>query len=71
MSLVKEPIWNVTCHPSHIWCDWYFDDADGAWQSACEGSFVFDEGDPKGNDFNYCPKCGKTISVFVPEDDES
>jgi hypothetical protein len=31
------------------------------WYGECGAIFMFNEGNPKENDFNFCHKCGKKI----------
>ena len=42
-------------------CEWW--DEDGVWASSCGIAFVFNEGDPAENKFNFCYNCGKPIRV--------
>lgn len=41
-------------------CLWT-EDLDGAWDTACDNRFEFNEGGPEENDFAFCPYCGKEI----------
>ena len=52
-------------------CEWW--DEDGVWASSCGVAFVFNEGDPKENEFNFCYRCGKRIEVkpVVGDEDEA
>lgn len=33
----------------------------GIWETECGHSFVLDEGNPKENEMNYCPFCGRPL----------
>ena len=47
-------------------CKWT-EDTDGYWRSECGDAFVFNEGTPPENGFNFCCFCGKEISVIREE----
>lgn len=42
-------------------CTWT-EDEDGNWWTACDNGFVFEEGGPVHNHFNFCPYCGGTLA---------
>lgn len=46
-----------------IYCDWEQDDPseDETWETACGNLYILLEGTPKGNDYNFCPGCGRHI----------
>ena len=43
-------------------CEWSEDD-DGVWETGCLNKFVFNDGGPPENDFEFCPYCGKQLKV--------
>ena len=46
-------------------CEWKADE-DGLWQcSECDIAWTFTDGGPEENELNYCPKCGRRLSVSV------
>jgi len=51
---------NATAQPVSEGCKWSFDD-DGYWESACGGSWVFNDGGPIENECNFCQKCGGKV----------
>ena len=52
-------------------CEWK-EDEDDIWQcSNCTMAWVFDDGDPKENNVNYCPQCGRKIANIIPYVEET
>jgi len=58
-------------------CEWESEDDDGTfssdWQTGCNNIFEFSEGNPKDNNFKFCPFCGKEIviiSSIIDEEEE-
>ena len=47
------------------YCMWrYLEDWTGSyWETSCNNKFQFINGSIEGNDFKYCPYCGKEIMV--------
>jgi len=43
-------------------CEWK-QDQDGNWDTGCKNAFIFTDGGPWENGFNFCPYCGKRIGV--------
>lgn len=58
----------VVCNKNHLHqsvvikipCEWNGCD-DGYYSTSCNKSFIFTESDCEGNDFKYCPYCGREI----------
>jgi hypothetical protein len=52
-------------------CTWTLDDWEWEyWETACDYSFMFNHESPdrlEGNEFVYCPKCGKVIVWARPD----
>ena len=50
------------------YCMWrYLEDWTGSyWETSCNNKFQFINGSIEGNDFKYCPYCGKEIAVEFP-----
>lgn len=47
-----------------------YDEDRGAWEcSECNNLLVLNDGNPKDNEFEYCPYCGKKISKIVETED--
>jgi len=48
-------------------CTWtQNDDQDSSlWHASCDMDWVFEESSPLEEDFSFCPKCGKRISIVV------
>ncbi len=44
-------------------CEWYFDEIDGCWQTACKQAFVLNDGTPAENSMKYCCYCGGSLFV--------
>lgn len=42
-------------------CQWADHETEG-WQTACGEAFVFIDGGPKENKFQFCPYCGRKVS---------
>lgn len=42
-------------------CEWKYDDIDNFYAASCGRSFCFTDEGVKGNEFVYCPYCGKKI----------
>ena len=38
--------------------------------SNCNEEWVFEDGTPKDNSYNYCPKCGAKIKEVIELDEE-
>ena len=36
-------------------------DVDGVYKTGCDNMFTIMEGNPKANNFKYCPYCGKAL----------
>lgn len=51
---------NATAQPVSNGCKWSFDD-DGYWKSACGITWVFNDGGPIENEYNFCQKCGGKV----------
>ena len=54
-------------------CEWV-ESEEGVWDTSCEETFVFEEGDPEENNSRYCCYCGKPIKAvpFVyPTEEET
>jgi hypothetical protein len=52
-------------------CEWRFDvEMDHEmWNTSCGEAFCFTEGDPKENDYKFCPGCGKELKeIRTPEE---
>ena len=46
-----------------VWSEEYYGDYGCYWTTECGNSFEFtDGGKPSGNEFGYCPYCGKPIA---------
>jgi len=43
-------------------CVWR-EDEDGSWWSDCDNGFIFNDAGPHENKFEFCPYCGKEITV--------
>ena len=41
-------------------CEWT-EDSDGTWNTDCKNAFVFNDGKPKDNGFNFCCYCGNEL----------
>ena len=41
-------------------CKWTYD-TDGYWEGECGIAWCLEDEDPKGNEMNFCPKCGKPL----------
>jgi hypothetical protein len=56
-------------------CEWTQDDPDDEdcriWNGDCGIMWQFEDGTPKENDMNFCPKCGKQlVEIKTPESEE-
>lgn len=51
-------------------CNWRVtDDWDTpVWETSCGESFVFSEGGPTENSFNFCHSCGKRLVIVEPQE---
>lgn len=48
-------------------CSWWKDMADwdgNTWEADCGACWVFIDEGPAQNEMNYCPKCGRKVSVL-------
>ena len=44
-------------------CSFTYDNEDNTWKcSKCDLVWQFGDGNPKDNNMNYCPQCGRRIS---------
>ena len=43
-------------------CLWT-EDKDSVWETTCGHSFIFNDGGPHDNEFEFCPYCGQRIRV--------
>lgn len=50
-------------------CVWE-EDAEGIFHTACNESHEFYEDGPEGNNYRFCPYCGKTLKEIPFEDQE-
>jgi hypothetical protein len=48
--------------PMETNCRWKEDD-DGVWETACQHAFVFSDGSPAQNGFEFCPYCGGKLVI--------
>ena len=66
-GLSPEEITGRTCE--------YSEDEDGTWScSECPTEWTFTDGGPEDNCVNYCPECGRKVTVWikhVEDEDES
>jgi len=55
-----------------IWTDLEQSNSDwaGQYETTCDNMFLFSEGDPDANGFNFCPFCGERIEQFKGESPE-
>jgi len=44
-----------------IWKEENGVDSDGTYITSCDNMFTIIEGNPKDNNFKYCPYCGKAL----------
>ena len=42
-------------------CRWV-EDWEGAWDTDCDNRFLFNEGGPCEDSFDFCPYCGKKLA---------
>jgi hypothetical protein len=42
-------------------CVWKEDQFEGGWDGSCGIKWWLDYGNPKENEMNFCPRCGKRI----------
>lgn len=45
-------------------CLWTQDE-DSNWHTGCGEIFIFDDGTPRDNKFNFCHCCGKKLTLLV------
>ena len=52
-------------------CYWYVDCGGDYYDTSCNYSFTFNDGNCEENQFKFCPKCGGTITEVddSPEED--
>lgn len=50
-------------------CEWHEIDnlnMPDTWEAECGAVWTFNEGGPKDNEVNFCPKCGKSVLEIAP-----
>ena len=50
-------------------CEWGYDDSGEYWKTGCEELFTFLADGPLENNFEFCPYCGKPITLPEKEDE--
>jgi len=53
--------WGINCMSECIWKEENGIDSDGLYVTGCDNVFIIIEGNPKGNNFKFCPYCGKAL----------
>jgi len=49
-----------------LYCNWQIHDEEAnAWESECGLVWWFEVGEPKENEMNYCPKCGRHLTQLA------
>ena len=57
--------------PTSETCTWEQEDQDSTmFNSDCGMSFYFEDDGPEENDFKFCPKCGKPLTVVLCVEEE-
>lgn len=52
-------------------CGWNYDELDAAWITDCGNLFVFVDGFPSDNGFDFCPYCGRKLADRSIQQEES
>jgi hypothetical protein len=55
--------------PDSSKCKWELEEDTDAWIGTCKIYWVFNNGGPKDNDVNFCPKCGKSLEIVSNTDE--
>lgn len=50
-------------------CTWLYDPDEEVYWTSCNNTFVFTEGGPADNDFEYCPYCGAPLTPTYQEEE--
>lgn len=54
-----------------MFCTWEQEGEDSErFNSDCGMSFYFEDGEPEENEFKFCPKCGKPLTVVMFDEEE-
>lgn len=44
-------------------CEWSYSESEEMWESACGDAWNFEEGTPEDNHMQYCPFCGRKLTM--------
>jgi len=50
------------------YCEWHHEDEDNnSWETECKNIWELNEGNPIENSMNYCPFCGRLLTLRAPD----